>query len=136
MISGLFESTTIPLLEQVVSFAQARHTVLAGNIANIDTPGYQARDFSVEDFQERLKAALAEQKSPSTMSPGEPDWKPVTPLAEVAKKSQLQLKYELENVGVEQRASAMAKNQMQHNLALSLLIDQFRLLESAVSEKV
>ena len=44
MLSGLFQATTIPVLEQMVSFAQARHIVLAGNIANMDTPGYQAHD--------------------------------------------------------------------------------------------
>ena len=30
----------------------------------------------------------------------------------------------------------MAKNQMQHNLALTLLVDQFRELQAAISEKV
>ena len=34
MLSGLFQSTTIPVLQEAVNFAQARHTVLAGNIAN------------------------------------------------------------------------------------------------------
>ena len=58
MLSGLFQSTTIPVLQEVVSFAQARHAVLAGNIANMDTPGYQVRDLSVEDFQGRLRAAI------------------------------------------------------------------------------
>jgi beta-glucosidase len=32
------ESTTIPILEKVVSFSQSRHTVLVGNLANADTP--------------------------------------------------------------------------------------------------
>ena len=86
MLSGLFQSTTIPVLEQVVSFAQARHTVLAGNIANMDTPGYQARDLSVEDFQTRLKAAIAGARPaarpcrPASRASGPP-----APLAEVAK---------------------------------------------------
>jgi flagellar basal-body rod protein FlgB len=136
MLSSLFQSTTIPVLEQAVSFAQARNTVLAGNIANIDTPGYQARDLSVEAFQERLKAAIQERDNPSTLSPGEPEYRPVTPLAEVAKTSPSILRHDQGNVALESQASEMAKNQMQHNLALSLLVDQFRLLQSAISEKV
>ena len=44
MSMGIFQSTTIPVLEQVVNFTEARHTVLAGNLANLHTPGYQARD--------------------------------------------------------------------------------------------
>ena len=58
MLTGLFQSTTIPALEQVVNFGQARHNVLAGNIANIDTPGYRARDLSTAMFQTRLREAL------------------------------------------------------------------------------
>ncbi len=50
MLESLFQSTTVTALEQVVNFTQARHTVLAGNIANIDTPGYQAKDLSVRGF--------------------------------------------------------------------------------------
>ena len=40
-----------PVLEQVVNFTEARHGVLAGNIANLDTPGYKTRDLSPELFQ-------------------------------------------------------------------------------------
>jgi len=36
MIQQMFESTSIPVLEQVVNFAQTRHGVLAGNLANLE----------------------------------------------------------------------------------------------------
>ena len=58
MLSSAMQSSTIPILEQVVQFAQARHGVLAGNLANIDTPGYQTRDLSPEMFQARLRTAI------------------------------------------------------------------------------
>ena len=54
---ALFNSTTIPVLEQVVDFAQSRHTVLAGNLANLDTPGYRVRDLSQEGFERQLGEA-------------------------------------------------------------------------------
>jgi flagellar basal-body rod protein FlgB len=44
MLPDLFSSTTIPALGEVLNFAQARHTVLTGNIANVNTPGYRLRD--------------------------------------------------------------------------------------------
>ncbi|MDR2439345.1 MAG: hypothetical protein LBE12_08255, partial [Planctomycetaceae bacterium] len=40
---ALFDGTTVPVLEQVVNFDEARQALLAGNIANFDTPLYQAR---------------------------------------------------------------------------------------------
>ena len=61
MLPALFNNTTIPVLQEVLSFSEARHNVLAGNIANADTPGYRVRDLSVDTFQERLKEAIARQ---------------------------------------------------------------------------
>ena len=39
------------------------------------------------------------------------------------------------NVGLEQQVAAITKNHMQHNLALTILNSQFRLLQTAVSER-
>ena len=65
MMPSLFNSSTLPVLEQVVNFSQARHGVLAGNIANLDTPGYKTRDLSPELFQQNLKQAIERSHSPS-----------------------------------------------------------------------
>ncbi len=51
---GIFNTTTIPALEQTLSFSQKRHELLAGNLANLDTPGYRAKDLDVGDFQNAL----------------------------------------------------------------------------------
>src|ERR1700759_2817408 len=64
MLSSLFQSSTVPVLEQVVNFTEARHGVLAGNVANLDTPGYKTRDLSPELFQEKLKEAVDTRHQP------------------------------------------------------------------------
>src|SRR4029078_9760869 len=66
MLSSLFQSSSLPLLENVGSFTEARHGVLAGNIANLDTPGYKTRDLSPQQFQERLKEAIEKSHEPPT----------------------------------------------------------------------
>jgi flagellar basal-body rod protein FlgB len=133
----MFQSSTIPILQEVVSFAQARHTVLAGNIANLDTPGYKVRDLSVEDFQERLQAAIQERHSPpEPRSPGEPSGRDGTNLAEISKNPKTILHHDQSNVGVEYQVTEMVKNQLQHNLALSLMTSQLRLLQTAISGRV
>ena len=131
MLSGLFQSTTIPVLQEVVSFSQARQAVLAGNIANIDTPGYQARDLSVEDFQARLKQAIDDRDQPQVRSPGETALAPL--MAEVAKSSRSILRHDMGNVDMESQVTEMVKNQMRHNLALTILTDQFRQMQLAIS---
>jgi len=137
MLSSLFHSTTIPVLEEVVEFAQARHTVLAGNIANLDTPGYEVRDLSPGDFQQRLRQAIEERHQPAVIrSPGEPQETQPTPLAEVAEASQAILRHDGVNVGMEYQVSEMVKNQMQHNVALAIMNSQFRLLQTAIGLRV
>lgn len=134
MMNGMFAGTALPALEQLVNFTQARHTVLAGNIANLDTPGYRTRDLSVEQFQSQMKEALAAQKQSAThASPGMPQG--ADPVAQVSRNLGSILRHDEGNVSIEQQVAELSKNQMQHNLALSIMQSQFRLLEAAISER-
>ena len=143
MYSGLFQSTTIPMLQEAVNFAQTRHPVLAGNLANMDTPGYQARDLSVEDFQQKLKAAVDEKRRPRESLLSEP-WSPgglgvgrsKSPMAEVSENPKTITRHDKGEIRLEHEVTEITKNQMQHNLALTLLVNQFRLLQTAISERV
>ena len=121
MFEGIFQSTSIPVMEQVVGFTEARQNVLAGNIANLDTPGYKARELSVEDFQSRLKRAVnARQQGGVYRSPGDgPTASNVrnVNIAKVAKESKTILRHDGDNVGMEYQVSEMVKNQLQHNMA-------------------
>jgi len=137
MFQGIFQSTTIPVLEQVVNFAQARHEVLAGNIANYGTPGYRARDLSVGDFQTRLKQAIeVRHSSPSTRSLGDPTRSATPLLADVTRDPKGILFHDQSDDAIELQVTEMVKNQMQHNLALAIMTSQMRLLQTAISERV
>ena len=136
MVQGLFNSTTVPVLEQVVAFSQARHNVLAGNIANLDVPGYRARDLSVGEFQQALSQAIDERRSaPTFRSPGEPEPLRSPELAEAAKMPEMVLYHDDGTKGLEYQVTEMVKNQMQHNLALTVMVSQFNLLRAAISER-
>ncbi len=140
MFEGIFQSTTIPLMQQVVEFTEARQNVLAGNIANLDTPGYKSRDLSVADFHSRLKKAVQARRESNSAyrSPGEgpmdANVKDVD-IATAAKDSKTILRHDGDNVGMEYQVSEMVKNQLQHNMALSIMVSQFRLIETAISER-
>ena len=142
MIHKMFDSTTIPVLEQVMNFSQARHAVLAGNIANMDTPGYRTRDLSPEKFEARLKAALTERDRGSLstsqadmLSPGASTLTSTTPVSEVTESLQDLLYHDDSTGSMEKQIAAISKNQMQHNLAVTILSSQFRLLQAAVTER-
>lgn len=58
-LGNVINSDTIAVLEKALAFVEARHRVLTENIANVDTPGYRAKQLDVAAFQEALAKALA-----------------------------------------------------------------------------
>ena len=137
MTSGIFAPTTIPVLEEVVNFSQARHNVLVGNVANLDTPGYQVRDLSVETFQERLREAIEARRAQQESSSSgilRPD--PDEAMQRVRDSLTGILRHDDSNVGIEQQVLEISKNQFLHNVAISIMGSQFRLLQAAISERV
>ena len=69
-------------------------------------------------------------------SPGEPVPKRQESVAEVSKNSTSILHHDENDVGVEQQVTEMVKNQIRHNMALAIMTNQFRLLETAISGRV
>jgi flagellar basal-body rod protein FlgB len=135
-------------LEQVVNFTEARHGVLAGNIANLDTPGYKTRDLSPQLFQQRLKEAIETRHQPdSPTSAGDalgidPNASPSREDRQLAAFQKVEdsmksiLRHDGDDVSMEQQVNEMMKNQQQHNLAINIMAAQFRLLKAAITERV
>ncbi len=124
--------STLPALEQATVFAEKRHLLLAGNIANIDTPDYQTRDVSVDDFQSTLKEALT---NPRTQAmPGSTETG--TSLEQVRDVSRQVLYHDGSDVSLEQQVTEISKNQGMHNMAIALMRSQFQSLEVAIRESV
>ncbi|MGL4943673.1 MAG: flagellar basal body rod protein FlgB [Thermoguttaceae bacterium] len=135
---AIYGATTVPVLEQVANFDEARQALLAGNIANYDTPEYLARDVDVGHFKKKLSEAInqkhrpgknpsfAEYPCPDSRKIGGGDWP----------QDQHILYHDLNNVGLEKQTSEMAKNNVEFNTAINLMKHQMNLLQSAISERV
>jgi len=138
MINSLFNKTTIPVLQEVLSFSEARHKVLAGNVANADTPDYRIRDLNMDTFQTRLREALERRSTRETnLSPGELSvTQPGDEMREVRESLKNVVFLDGSDVAMEQQAADVAKNQYLHNLTVSIMTNQFRLLQAAISERV
>lgn len=138
MLPQILNSTTIPALSQVIGFAQARHQVLAGNVANVNTPGYRVRDLSVETFQQRLKAVMEAPTGQAgrVESPGRISDDPNDQLRQVKESMTNVLYHDDTNLDIEKQAAEISKNQMLHNMAISIMTNQFALMQSAISERV
>src|SRR6476660_1121448 len=149
MLSSMFQSSSLPVLEHVVNFTEARHGVLAGNIANLDTPGYKTRDLSPDLFQQQLKEAIATRHAPispttlgdaadlmPTYNTPHREEKQIAAFNKVRDSMKSILRHDGDDVSMEQQINEMVKNQQQHNLAINIMSAQFRLLRAAITERV
>jgi len=135
MWSAILNSTALPALEQTVNFAQKRHLLLASNLANMDTPDYQTRDLSTDNFQEQLRTALSRSQSPSAAYSTPTDAQQAN-FAQVRDVSQQILLHDGSDVSLEQQVTEISKNQTMHNTAVALMRSQFQTLKVAITESV
>jgi flagellar basal-body rod protein FlgB len=131
MLDRLFNQGPLPVLEQELSFTDARQQVIADNIANVDTPGYQQKDLSVDAFQSMLREKVSQQES---APPGSVDFGDIK--EEVENPSSGILSHDGNNRSMEQMMTDNAKNALMHNLVVELLRQQYQTLQLALKERV
>ena len=137
MLPGIFNGTSIPVLQEVISFSEKRHELLASNIANMDTPGYKTRDFNTEAFQTELKQAIETRDSRRTALPGQiTDNANPNDMQKVRDSLKHIVYHDGSDVSMEHQVTELSKNQMMHNMAIALMSSQFRMLQTAISERV
>lgn len=131
---NVLQNKTITALEQTISFAQRRHELLAGNIANLDTPEYRARDLDEGDFQNALRETL-DSTSPrdlvSSARPGTRDDR----LSGPRNAMEQVVFHDGSDVSLESQVTEMSKNKHLHNLAITTMRSQFSLMRAAITER-
>ncbi|MCC7334784.1 MAG: flagellar basal body rod protein FlgB [Pirellulaceae bacterium] len=136
MWNSWINSSALPALEQTAVFTQNRQALLAGNIANMDVPGYKTRDISTSDFQQRLHEAIT---ADTTLSAGRSAGEPpssVPAMQRVRDVSKQVLLHDGSDVSLEEQVTEIAKNESLHNISIALMRSQFRNLEVAIRESV
>jgi flagellar basal-body rod protein FlgB len=99
-------------LERYMDLLSARQKLVAGNIANADTPGYHTRDI---DFQQEFMQAAG----------GSP---------EVVEVAGMQTKNDGNNVSLDREARLLSENALRFSVASQLLRSQIRGVRSAIQE--
>lgn len=145
MLQSIFDSTTIPLLQKQAIFGERRQEVLAGNIANIDTPDYKMRDLPVAKFQQALQQAidnrkphLAESVSSSAAVKAAKSIEELFPQALFTATEAQQndiTSQDANNRSVEHANMEMLKNSMMQSFAVELMHTQLNMLQTVISER-
>lgn len=138
-LEGISNTGPMPALEKSLAFNEARLRMIAENIANIQTPGYRAKQLDPRKFQDALREALKvkgpDPAKPLVVKSGEevstgPDGRlRVTPTVEPVENI---LFHDGTNLSVERQMADLAETGMAHELATTLLGSYFNGLRRAI----
>ena len=122
--ASMIETGVTEALGRFLDVDVARYKLIAGNLANIDTPGYRSRDL---DFRAELRRASAQEQNSQVsglhLAAYAPVARPVRGLME---------RPDGNNVSVERESLLLAEAQMKFNLGIQLLKDQFHTISLAI----
>ncbi len=144
MINGVTNSMGLDVLERTVQFTAARHELIASNIANLSTPGYQAKDLSVEAFQGQLADAIDQRRDGTANADVllRPADSRQVEFVEGGLKvhpevtSQNILFHDKNDRSLERTMQDLVKNFMTFRASAQLLRNRFDILHTAISERV
>ena len=123
-MSGLFGNNIFTIAQKSLDFRTSRHDLLASNVANKDTPGYQAEDLV---FGASLEKALqAEQPGPLKQTDSRHfDGRNTPPLNEVEAQRILSASpypdFDGNTVDLDREMAKIAENQLMYNATLRML---------------
>jgi flagellar basal-body rod protein FlgB len=115
MIPGISDSTSQALLASIRGL-DARSAAIKDNIANVETPGYQAK---VVDFESSLSDALAD---------GD-----ISGATTTTSRSVAPTRINGNNVNIDQQMTQGTETELRHQLAITALNNKYRLLRTAIT---
>jgi flagellar basal-body rod protein FlgB len=136
LMPSIVDGTTIPLLEKIAVFGERRNTVLAANVANIDTPNYHRRDLPVEDFERSLRDAIHGGTARNSQASAGPAGLPPELLQAQEVASPSLTFQDNSNRSIEREMMEMTKNLSMQSFAITLLTSQMNMLQAAIREQV
>ena len=117
---SLFDTPDLLFLERYLDLTAYRQTLVAANLANIDTPGYRTRDVA---FHSELQwASFSDFQSPLSPIP-----QPVYGLTE---------RPDGNNVSLDREGLLLAQTQLQFKTAIEFIRSEFKTLHGAINDGV
>jgi flagellar basal-body rod protein FlgB len=112
------DTSTVQEILRYMDLADLREKLAVGNIANIDTPGYKTLDINFHNALNRANQNLDDDPQPP----------PVYQVAGLIQRP------DGNNVSLDRESVILAGVQLEYNTAISLLKQQFSLIQLAINE--
>ncbi|HFC46907.1 MAG TPA: flagellar basal body rod protein FlgB [Dissulfuribacter thermophilus] len=133
-MKGLF-GKGFDLLDKVLAIRSKKNAVISANIANVDTPGYRAKELS---FEKALNFYLKRSKTGLPLRTTDPRHISNQPWEKIAQPGDLiEESKELgtpNNVDLDVEMARLAENNLQYQATLQVLIRRLEALKNAVTE--
>ena len=145
LIDGLVNGGALPSLERLAEFTEARHNVLAHNVANVDTPFFQATDLDPRQFQDALADAQRRRRDQTNPMRGELAMRSTRQIeyrggrmagVQPGATGDNILRHDQNNTDLDRLMQNVAENTMTHHAAMNLLQNQFQMLSMAIRERL
>ncbi|WP_373896011.1 flagellar basal body rod protein FlgB [Virgibacillus natechei] len=120
---------TIRSLEGSLDFASAKNRTISGNISNIDTPNYKAKDVAFKDVLNNASQTIEANRTNEKHIPFDQD---VQSSDHVVTKDNTSYNHNGNNVDVDKEMAELAKNQIYYNALIDRINGKFGSLQSVV----
>jgi flagellar basal-body rod protein FlgB len=129
----IFDKVAVPTFRKYLNLGSFRHKLVSGNLANLSTPGYKAREV---DFQKEFARLTTGNGSlagvttnPNHIPLGQHEAKP-------PKVDELKIKDgDINSIDIDREASTMAENELLYTTAARLLQMRFDGLRKAITSE-
>ncbi len=124
---------TYTTIANALDISARRHSLITGNIANIDTIGYKPRDL---DFKKTLDNAMSREK-PRSMSGTHADHfqdEASDPDAMTGSLSQDSDLYHLDSVNIDTEMTNLVENNIKYRTATEMLLRKMSILKHTIQE--
>jgi flagellar basal-body rod protein FlgB len=132
---SMIDTATTETLSQFLDVDVARYKLIAANMANIDTPGYRARDLDFRAELRRAAARAGSERFGAEQFQAEQDgnfvYAAYTPVARRVRG--LLERPDGNNVSLERESLLLAEAQMNYNLGIQLVKDEFHTISQAIN---
>ena len=129
---GMFNQT-FALLQRAMDLRSRRHSTIANNVANIDTPHYKAFEVLVEEELSRQRPNATTPARP--LRPGHIPLKPRAGSATPVKldaASKVSLRQDGNTVDLDREMTKLAENHLMYNTSAQILAKKFQGLKNVI----
>ena len=129
----IFNKVGIPKSQKYLDLASLKHKLVAGNVANVATPGYKAESFDFHSEFKKVSGAGSSLRgvttNPNHIATGQHEAKPPKIHAERVQSG------EMNSVDIDKEISNLAQNELLYEVGATLLQRKFEGLRKAIQSK-